>query len=417
MKYKKGFPNKFLLKIEAGFQTKYVKFICCSKLSYLAACYDNISTIYGMNPLKRSTFSKVIYKFNDHKENINSLSFSPCENYFATASNDTYVIIYELKDNKANIKIKLKHLFAIFSVTFGECGQYLACCGVDYLVSLYSLQYYNKSNGRKSNDNGNDNSTISNGKSNVKSNYNDNNTSSTTDDSNNKQFAVLLHIFTYHTLMVTIVCFSQCGLYLASGSNDCTVKLYNLKQIVPIKQLKQLDNNFTNNNNINSNNKDNLEVNKSSYDFTLSNNACSIDFGNFDEYMVVGSVDNSLYLFYKENIRSNCNSYSNSNSIYVNEGNNDKIKWKNICKIDKDTFILSPFPALFNFNGRNIVTGDFEGFIHVYNIEKTLNSKYFKEESTIKSMFDRGICNLCLFKNDIFLVSSGSRSRDISICV
>ena len=95
--------------------------------------------------IDRKGFLELMTILKGHTKDVNSVSFSPSGKYLASASNDKSIIIYDadykhIGETFGNILTTIKN--ASWTIIYGICfnlnDEYLASCGYDHAVSIFS---------------------------------------------------------------------------------------------------------------------------------------------------------------------------------------------------------------------------------------------------------------------------------------
>jgi len=120
----------------------------------------------------------LIHTFEGHTDYVVSVCFSPCGKYICSSSGDSTIKLWDIESKKCIYTFKGHN---VWGVCFSPCGKYICGCSCDK-IKLWDIE--------------------------------------------SKE---CIHTFEGHTYLVISVCFSPCGKYICSGSNDNTIKLWNIE--------------------------------------------------------------------------------------------------------------------------------------------------------------------------------------------
>ena len=160
---------------------------------YVAVCgYNWISTIYYCNPLNKSKFGTELFKFTEHTFPVNIVTFSKSGNLFGDCSLDGFAFIYDFNERNTEtfgkIILKIESETDIKTMSLSPSEDQVAIGTFDNSIFIYNI------------------------------------TKSTTQND-----ATLLYTLKNHTKEVLSLCYSLCGKFLFSTSNDKLLSITDLQ--------------------------------------------------------------------------------------------------------------------------------------------------------------------------------------------
>jgi len=146
--------------------------------------------------------------FKYHIYRVISVCFSPCGKYICSGSEDNTIILWDIENNrKEPIHIFKGHTDTVISVCFSPCGKYICSGSDDKTIKLWDIKpgelrlstegYIDESGERRQ-------------------------------SADTNIYKECIYTFKGHTGCLNCICFSPCGKFICSGSDDKSIKIWNI---------------------------------------------------------------------------------------------------------------------------------------------------------------------------------------------